>query len=265
MSVFRADVLKGRVALVTGGGTGICKGIARNFSQYGANVVITSRKLENLEKAAEEIEAAGGKCVPVQADVRKPEEVERAVAVALERFGKLDTVVNGAAGNFLCPASQLSYNAFRTVMEIDTIGTFNVTKAAFEALSKAGAEGQDPLVLNITATLHYVGTPLQAHVMAAKAGIDALMKNLAVEWGPLGIRVNNIAPGPIGDTEGMMRLAPGDLAQKMAANIPLRRFGTIQEIADMAVFLASPAARYISGAIMIVDGAQWLATQPFEM
>lgn len=265
MSVFRPDVLNGRVALITGGGTGICKGIAKTFAAHGAKVAVTSRKLENLQQTAAEIRDAGGECIAVAADVRKPEEVEAAVKATVDKYGRLDTLINGAAGNFLTPAAQLSYNAFRTVIEIDLIGTFNMTKAVFEELSKAGEKGGDPLICNITATLHYVGTPLQLHPMAAKAGIDAMIKNLAVEWGPLNIRVNGIAPGPIGDTEGMKRLAPGDMEKEMTKNIPLRRFGRIQEIADMSVYLASPAAKYITGSVFVVDGGQWLATSTFGM
>jgi peroxisomal 2,4-dienoyl-CoA reductase len=264
MSVFKPDVLKDRVVLVTGGGTGICKGIAKTFAEHGAKIAVTSRKIENLEQTTKEIRDAGGECFPVIADVRKTEQVEAAIKAVTDKYGRLDTLVNGAAGNFLVPTSQLSYNAFRTVIEIDLIGTFNMTKAAFEELQKAGAD-KDANIINMTATLQYVGTPLQAHAMAAKAGIDALVKNMAVEWGPLGIRVNAIAPGPIGDTEGMKRLAPGDMEKEMTKNIPLRRFGRIQEIADMATYLASPAAKYITGATFVVDGGQWLAVQTFGM
>lgn len=258
MSVFQADILKNRVALITGGGTGICKGIAKTFARHGAKIVITSRKKENLEAAASEIRADGGECLAIASDVRKPEEVEAVVAAAVDKFGRLDTLVNGAAGNFLAPAATLSYNAFRTVIEIDTLGTFNVSKAAFPHLQRAGEAGSDAAIINISATLGYTGAPMQAHAGSAKAAIDALTRHLAVEWGPLGIRVNAIAPGPIGDTEGMKRLAPGDTAKAMAAHIPLRRFGTIQEIADMAVYLVSPAARFITGAVFVVDGGQWL-------
>jgi peroxisomal 2,4-dienoyl-CoA reductase len=264
MSIFKPDILKGRVALITGGGTGICKGIAKTFAGHGARVAVTSRKIENLEQTAKEIREAGGECLAVTADVRKPGEVEAAVKKTVDTYGRLDILVNGAAGNFLAPTAQLSYNAFRTVIEIDLIGTFNMTKAVFTELAKAGAKGEDPAIVNITAALHYVGTPMQAHPMAAKAGCDALIKNIAVEWGPMGIRINGIAPGPIGDTEGMKRLAPGGVEKMMVERIPLRRFGQIQEIADMATYLVSPAARYITGAIFVVDGGQWLATQSFN-
>jgi peroxisomal 2,4-dienoyl-CoA reductase len=186
------------------------------------------------------------------AAVRDPDAVAAVIARAVDRFGKLDTLVCGAAGNFLAPAAGLSPNAFKTVVDIDLVGTFHACKAAFEPLKAAG----DAAIINITATLHYHGTPLQLHASSAKAGVDALTRNLAVEWGPLGIRVNGIAPGPIGDTEGMRRLAPGALGDKMRAMIPLGRFGAIDEIAQAAVYLASPAAAYITGTVLVVDGGQ---------
>jgi peroxisomal 2,4-dienoyl-CoA reductase len=179
-----------------------------------------------------------------------------AVRTTVERFGKLDTLVNGAAGNFLAPAAGLSPNGFKTVIEIDLVGTFNATKAAFEHLQASG----NGLVLNISATLHYHGTPLQIHASAAKAGVDALTKNLAVEWGRFGIRSCAIAPGPIGDTEGMRRLAPGEIKDKAMTMIPAGRFGTIEEIAAAAVYLRSPAAAYITGHVMVVDGGQCVST-----
>ena len=184
------------------------------------------------------------------ADVRDAPSIQRAVQATIDRFGKLDTVVNGAAGNFLAPAAALSPNGFRTVVDIDLNGTFNTSRAAFEALQHSG----DAMILNISATLHYHGTPLQIHASAAKAGVDAITRNLAVEWGPFGIRVCGIAPGPIGDTEGMRRLAPGDLTNKMTAMIPAGRFGAIDEIAAAAVFLRSAAGAYISGHTLVVDG-----------
>jgi 2,4-dienoyl-CoA reductase [(3E)-enoyl-CoA-producing], peroxisomal len=251
LDVFRADVLAGHVALVTGGGTGICRGIAAAYARLGAKVCIVSRKLDVLEQTAAEIGAFA-----VAADVRKPDEMAHAVAATLEKFGKLTTLVNGAAGNFLAPAAALSPNGFKTVIDIDLLGTFNATKAACEALMAS----KDGLVLNISATLHYHGTPLQIHASAAKAGVDAVTRNLAVEWGRFGIRACGIAPGPIGDTEGMKRLAPGDLADKAKGAIPAGRFGTIDEIAAAAVYLRSPAAAYITGHVLVVDGGHCVAT-----
>lgn len=257
LDVFRDNVLKGHVALITGGGTGICRGIAHAYAKLGADVCIVSRKADVLEKTAAELSAETGRQVlAAAADVRNPDAIASAVRATIERFGKLDTLVNGAAGNFLAPAAALSPNGFRTVIEIDLLGTFHATKAAFEAIQKSG----DGLVLNISATLHYHGTPLQIHASAAKAGVDAITKNLAVEWGRFGIRSCGIAPGPIGDTEGMRRLAPGDLKDKAMAGIPAGRFGTIEEIAAAAVYLRSPAAAYVTGHVMVVDGGHCIAT-----
>ncbi|HZG51588.1 MAG TPA: SDR family oxidoreductase [Pyrinomonadaceae bacterium] len=253
-SVFVEGLLAGRVAFVTGGGTGITGGVARALSEAGARVALVSRNPEHLEPAAEVIRAAGGEALAVACDVRRPEEVERAVAATVERFGGLDIVVNGAAGNFLCAAEELSPNGFGTVVDIDLKGTFNVCRAAFGELKRRGGS-----ILNISATLHYVGTPFQLHVSAAKAGVDALTQNLAVEWGRHGIRTNVIAPGPIEDTEGMKRLLPPALKEKLQRRIPLGRFGQIRDIEQTAVFLCSDAAAFINGAIIVVDGGQWLS------
>jgi peroxisomal 2,4-dienoyl-CoA reductase len=252
-SVFADGILDGRVAFVTGGGTGITGGIARALSEAGARVALVSRKLENLEPAAARIKEAGGEALPVAADVRDFAQVERAIAATVARFGRIDIVVNGAAGNFLCPAAELSPNGFGTVVDIDLKGTFNVCRAAFDELKKR--RGQ---ILNVSATLHYLGTPLQLHVSAAKAGVDALTRNLAVEWGAFGIRVNAVAPGPIEDTEGMKRLVPHDIKERLRRNIPLGRFGRIRDIEQCAVFLCSDAASFISGAVIAVDGGHWL-------
>jgi len=272
---FADNILKDHVAFVTGGGTGITGGVARALAEAGANVALVSRSLEHLEPAARAINdaravrvggnptvregaekenASIGEAFPVAADVRKPEEVEKAISATVERFGKIDIVVNGAAGNFLCAAEELSPNGFGTVVDIDLKGTFNVCRAAFAELKKN--RGQ---ILNISATLHYLGTPMQLHVSAAKAGVDALTTNLAVEWGSYGIRVNAIAPGPIGDTEGMKRLVPEPIKEKLKKRIPLGRFGLIKDIECAAVFLCSDAAAYINGAVIVVDGGHWLA------
>jgi len=273
--IFVSGLLKGRVALVTGGGTGITGGVARALAEAGANVALLSRSVEHLDPAANAINEARtrtsvssptvregseitndsfGKAFAVVADVRNPEEVEKAIAATIERFGKIDIVVNGAAGNFLCAAEELSPNGFGTVVDIDLKGTFNVCRAAFAELKKN--RGQ---ILNISATLHYLGTPMQLHVSAAKAGVDALTRNLAVEWGRYGIRVNAIAPGPIADTEGMKRLVPESIKEKLRQKIPLGRFGLIRDIESAAVFLCSDAASFINGAVLVVDGGQWLA------
>src|ERR1041385_2090899 len=262
MKIFVDGILNGRVAFVTGGGTGITGGVAPGLSEAGAHVPPVSRSLEHLQPAAKAINdahavRAGMPALPqafaIAADVRKPEEVEKAIAATVEHFGKIDIVVNGAAGNFLCKAEELSPNGFGTVVDIDLKGTFNVCRAAFDQLKQN--QGQ---ILNISATLHYLGTPMQLHVSAAKAGVDALTRNLAVEWGRYGVRVNAIAPGPIGDTEGMKRLVPEPIKQKLVRKIPIGRFGRISDIENAALFLCSDAASYINGVTLVVDGGHWL-------
>src|SRR6266850_7281 len=257
-NIFISEILKGRVAFVTGGGTGITGGVARALAEAGASVSLVSRQMDHLEPAAAAINANGGQAFAVAADVRNAEEVSKAIAATVEHFGGIDIVVNGAAGNFLCPAEQLSPNGFAAVVDIDLKGTFNVCRAAFEQLRKH--RGQ---ILNISATLHYLGTPMQLHVSAAKAGVDALTRNLAVEWGKHGIRVNAIAPGPIEDTEGMQRLVPEPIKDRLRKNIPLGRFGLIADIERAAVFLCSDAASFINGEVLVVDGGQWLSAAKF--
>jgi peroxisomal 2,4-dienoyl-CoA reductase len=251
--IFAEGILKDKVAFVTGGGTGITGGIARAFAEHGARLAITSRKEENLRGMQKIVEDFGGECLPVVSDVRDYTAVEDAVAKTLERYGRIDIVVNGAAGNFLCAADQLSANGFGTVVDIDTKGTFNVCRAAFDALQ--ASRGQ---ILNISATLHYLATPMQIHVSAAKAGVDAITRNLSAEWGRHGIRVNGIAPGPIEDTEGMKRLLPEELKEKIKRKIPVGRFGRIADIENAALFLTSGAASFINGVTLVVDGGSWL-------
>ena len=252
-SVFAKDILKDKVAFVTGGGTGITGGVARAFVEHGAKIAISSRSEEHLNEMKAAVEAMGGECLAVAADVRDFAAVEKAVAATVERYGKIDIVVNGAAGNFLAAAEQLSANGFGTVVDIDTKGTFNVCRAAFEQLKSS--KGQ---ILNISATLHYLATPMQIHVSAAKAGVDAITRNLSVEWGRHGIRVNGIAPGPIEDTEGMKRLLPPELKDKITRKIPLGRFGRIADIENAALFLVSEAAGFVNGVTLVVDGGNWL-------
>jgi len=251
--VFANDILRDKVAFVTGGGTGITGGIALAFADYGARLAIASRKEENLIAKKQFIEENGGECLAVAADVRDYAAVENAIAQTLDHYGRIDIVVNGAAGNFLCSAEELSSNGFGTVVDIDTKGTFNVCRAAFHSLSES--KGQ---ILNISATLHLLATPMQIHVSAAKAGVDAITRNLAVEWGRYGIRVNGIAPGPIEDTEGMKRLVPDEIKAKIARKIPVGRFGRIEDIENAALFLCSDAASYINGVTLVVDGGHWL-------
>jgi len=250
---FNTDILHGKVAFVTGGGTGITGGVARAFAAHGAKLAITSRKEDNLIPQKQFVEENGGECLAVAADVREYDAVENAIKQTLDHYGRIDIVVNGAAGNFLCAANELSANGFGTVVDIDTKGTFNVCRASFEALK--GSKGQ---IINISATLHYLATPMQIHVSAAKAGVDAITRNLSVEWGRHGIRVNGIAPGAIEDTEGMKRLLIPELKEKIVKKIPMGRFGRIADIENAALFLASDAANYVNGVTLVVDGGAWL-------
>ena len=252
-SIYKEGILNGRVAFVTGGGTGITGGVARALAEAGASVALVSRNMDHLGPASQAINDAGGKAIAVAVDVRQPEEVEKAVAQTVEQLGKIDIVVNGAAGNFLCAAEELSPNGFGTVVDIDLKGTFNVCRATFAQLKEH--RGQ---ILNISATLHYLGTPMQLHVSAAKAGVDALTRNLAVEWGRYGIRVNAIAPGPIEDTEGMKRLVPEPVKQRLLKGVPIGRFGRIADIEKAALFICSDAASFINGVVLVVDGGHWL-------
>ncbi len=250
MGVFASDLLAGKVALVTGGGSGIGKGIARAFVAHGASVGLVGRKADRLEAAAAELTEGGpGQAWALPGDVRDYEAMEGVIDTLIERGGGLHLVVNGAAGNFLCPAAKLSSNGFRTVLDIDAVGTFNVSRIAFDrALHKGGS------IINISATLHYGATPLQIHAASAKAAVDATTRGMALEWGPAGVRVNGIAPGPIAGTEGMTRLLPEGMEDAIRKPIPLRRFGEIDEIANVALFLASDAASLVTGAVMVVDG-----------
>jgi peroxisomal 2,4-dienoyl-CoA reductase len=251
ITVFRESLFSGKVALITGGATGIGRGITEALARHGADVVIVSRKHENLAAAAEQIAASTGRrCLPLVADVRQDDVVKSAVAEAIRELGGLDIVVNNAAGNFLCASGDLSPNGFGVVLDIDAKGTFNVSRAAFHARLKDHG-GQ---ILNISATLHHGGSPGQVHVAAAKAAVDALTRTLAVEWGPLGIRVNAIAPGPIGDTEGVRRLLPGDSREKLRATIPTRHLGSIDDITNLALFVLSDGGANLNGAILVSDG-----------
>ncbi len=247
------DLFKGQVVFITGGGSGINLGIARCFAALGADLGICGRSVDRLEGAARELEALGASVVAEGADVRNFEAVRSALETARDRLGPVNHLVCGAAGNFPCPAEQLSPGGFKAVVDIDLLGSFNTCRAAFDQL--AATRGT---ALFISAGMSFVPYALQAHVCAAKAGIDQMMRTLALEWGRYGIRANSIAPGPIADTEGMRRLAAGDekLDRELQAAIPLGRYGTVDEIGHAAVFLASPLAAYITGTLLVVDGGQ---------
>jgi len=244
----------GRAVFVAGGTSGINLGIAEAFAKAGAKVAVLGRSQERLDQALATLRASGGEMAGFSADVRDPAAVAAALKSTHETFGAIDVLVSGAAGNFPSPALGMSPNGFKAVVDIDLLGTFNVLRLAHEFLRKPGAS-----IVNISAPQALIPMAMQAHVCAAKAGVDMLTRVLAIEWGGDGIRVNSVVPGPIEGTEGMARLAPTpEAVQKVARNVPLGRFGTRQDVADLVMFLASPRAAYISGAIIPVDGA-WSA------
>lgn len=255
MSIFRENVLAGRTAFVTGGGSGIGQRMAERFAEHGANVMLVGRKQDRLDSAADAIRARGGTAAAHATDVRDYAGIAAALKDAHDRFGDIDIVLCGAAGNFPAPVTGMSANGFKAVVDIDLLGTFNTCRAAYEYLRKPGAS-----VLAISASFAFQPTALQAHVGAAKAGVDILIKTLAIEWGPDGIRCNCVTPGPTDDTEGMRRLASDEASRnQVERSIPLKRFGTKDELADLALFLCSDAAKYITGGIYLCDGGMSLS------
>jgi peroxisomal 2,4-dienoyl-CoA reductase len=266
--VFRDGLLDGQVGIITGGATGIGLGISSTLAQLGMHVVLASRKPEHLQPAVDGIVAAGGKASAVQVDVRDQERVQAMAKEVHDAHGRIDLLVNNAAGNFYAPSETLSANAWKSVIEIDLYGTFYCTQAVFPYM-KAQGGGR---VVSTSMTLHYRGWPLMAHATAAKAGVDALTKTLAVEWADHGIRINAIAPGPI-PTEGVRKAftpPPGApvpdffsvdkaMASYAKSAIPLKRWGTPEDIGQMVAYLASPAGDWITGSIFVVDGGEWLA------
>ncbi|XP_076826515.1 peroxisomal 2,4-dienoyl-CoA reductase [(3E)-enoyl-CoA-producing] isoform X2 [Brachyhypopomus gauderio] len=256
--VYSADLLKDQVAFITGGGSGIGFRIAEVLMRHGCDTAIASRNPEKLSEAARKLTAATGRrCLPLQMDVRQPDTISAAVDETLKQFGRVDILINNAAGNFLCPASSLSFNAFRTILEIDTMGTFNTSKVIYDKWFKDHGGS----VVNISATLGYRGQALQVHAGSAKAANDAMTRHLAVEWGPSGVRVNTVAPGPISGTEGYRRLG-GPTAERTESfrNIPLQRAGNKTEMAHAVLFLASRAASYVTGATLVADGGAWFTS-----
>lgn len=247
---FSAFDFSGRHVFVAGGSSGINFGIAQAFAGAGARVSLISRSADKVALAAAKLHELGTEALGMSADVRDPEALERAFGEAAARFGPIDVLVSGAAGNFLASALDMSPNAFKTVIDIDLLGSFNVARLAHAHLRQPGA-----CVIQISAGQAFIPTPFQAHVCAAKAGVDMLTQVLALEWGAQGIRINSIVPGPIADTEGLKRLAPTDeTMQAMAQRVPLKRLGRIEDIARMAMLLASDWGSFITGAIIPVDG-----------
>ncbi|MCO4780911.1 MAG: SDR family oxidoreductase [Candidatus Cloacimonetes bacterium] len=248
-SILSKELYKDKVVFITGGGSGINLGVAKVFAKLGAKLALCGRSLERLEGAKKELEELGAEVFIESCDVRDYDGLASFLKNMKEAIGNLDVLVCGAAGNFICPANKMSENAFKTVIDIDLMGTFNASTAAFEQLK----ESQGSMIY-ISAGQAFIPYYAQCHVGAAKAGIDNLMQNLALEWGAYGIRVNSIAPGPIEGTEGMKRLAPGEIGKKLKRMIPAGRMGTKDDIGAAAAFLCSPLASYITGTVLKVDG-----------
>jgi NAD(P)-dependent dehydrogenase (short-subunit alcohol dehydrogenase family) len=251
---FAKDLYKGKIVFITGGGSGINLGVAKNFAALGASIAICGRTQEKLDAAAEELRALGAKVCPVAADVRDIAALRSAFARSKAELGPMDVLVCGAAGNFVVEADKLSANGFKTVIDIDLLGSFNASSAAFDQLKETRGT-----ILFISAGMAYMPHKFQVHVGAAKAGIDMMMKNLALEWGRQGIRANSIVPGPIEGTEGMKRLSTPSAKQALIESVPMRRMGSVDDIGQTAVFLASPLASYITGCVVICDGGSNLA------
>ncbi|MBV2227170.1 MULTISPECIES: SDR family oxidoreductase [Sphingobacterium] len=252
------DALKGKTVVVTGGGTGLGKAMSVYFSELGANVVITSRKLDVLEETAKEIQAkTGNPVLPVACDIRNTEEIKLVREKAIEIFGQVDVLVNNAAGNFISPTERLSANAFSTIIDIVLKGTVNCT---LEFGKHWIERKQAANVLNIVTTYAFTGSGYVVPSAVAKGGVVTLTKSLAVEWGKYGIRHNAIAPGPFPTKGAWDRLLPGELAQKFdfKNRVPLKRVGEHQELANLAAFLISDFAGYINGEIISIDGGEWL-------
>jgi len=253
--VFASDLLKDKVLVVTGGGSGLGAEMARRFAALGAHSVVMARKLDRLEKVAGEIHAAGGKATALACDVRDAAGVAAAADEIEKKLGRVDGLVNNAAGNFLAASEDLSANGFRTIVDIVLNGTFHCTQAFGK---KMIARGKGAIV-NIVTTYAWMGSAFVLPSACAKAGVLALTRSLAVEWASYGIRLNAIAPGPVPTEGAFSRLMPDPAFEEQARNrVPLKRFGTPREIADAAVFLLCDGAGYVTGDCLTVDGGEWL-------
>lgn len=258
--IYNPELLRGQVAVVTGGGTGIGEGITLELARHGADVVITSRDPDHHAGVVAQVQDMGRKALSLAADVRQPEQLEAVAARVKEELGRIDVLVNNAAGNFLCPAEQLSANGWKSVIDIVLNGSFNASKAVLPIMK----EQKSGNIVNIGANYAWLAAPFVSHSGAAKAGVLNLTRTLAVEWARYGIRVNAVTPGPIEETEGVRRLM-GDEKMREATlrKIPLRRLGRKEEIAWAILYLVSPAAAYVTGHNLVVDGGMWLGISAF--
>ncbi len=258
---FGERILEGKVAYVAGGTRGFNLAIAKRYAEHGAKVVVMSRNEDRCGKAAQEIKEMGGEALGLAADARDFDRIRETMEETVNTFGKLDIVVAAQAGNFYAPAIGMSSNAYQSVIDIDLVGTFNVFRASWEFLNRPGAS-----LLAITAPEAVRPLPFQSHVCAAKAGVNQLLKCLAVEWGPGGVRVNGLSPGPVEGSWGMDNVIAKDQAMidQITNAVPLKRWGTNDDIADAALFLASDSASYINGTILDVDGGVTIAAPGSE-
>ncbi len=257
--MLRDDALVDKVIVITGGGSGLGKAMTKYFMELGAKVAITSRDIEKLKTTSAELEAeTGGTCLPVQCDVRHYEEVETMLKEVLKVYGKVDVLLNNAAGNFISPTERLSANAFDTIIDIVLKGSKNCTLAFGKHWIDTKQESST--VLNIVTTYAFTGSAYVVPSATAKAGVLAMTRSLAVEWAKYGIRTNAIAPGPFPTKGAWDRLLPGDLKEKfdLSKKVPLKRVGDHQELANLAAYLVSDFSAYINGEVIVIDGGEWL-------
>ena len=256
--MFEKDLLNGKTIVVTGGGTGLGKSMSRRFGELGANIVISGRRKEKLEDTADEFSKLGIDVLTCPGDVRKLEDVELMTSQTLDKFGTIDCLLNNAAGNFISPTEMLSPNAFKVVIDIVLMGTWNCTST----IGKEMIKNKKGNVLSIVTTYAWTGSPYVVPSAAAKAGVLAMTRSLAVEWGKHNIRFNAIAPGPFPTKGAWSRLMPPgfeDFEDGMKDKIPMKRFGERHELENLASYLMSDGCAYINGEVVTIDGGEWLA------
>lgn len=252
----------GKTVLVTGGGSGLGRAMAQHLAGLGATAVVAGRRSEPLDETVKDIEARGGRAAALPTDVRDPEQVGRLVEKVVAKFGRVDCLINNAAGNFICATKDLTPNGWSAVVNIVLNGTFYCSHAVGNAMI---ADGKGGAILNIVASYAWTGGPGTAHSAAAKAGVVSLTQTLAAEWGPYGIRTNALSPGIVNTPGSAARLFPSEeMRAYLARRVPLRRLGTEDEVAKAAAYLLSEDAAYVNGAVLVADGGLWLNPGLFE-